>query len=131
MKFRPRFSLRTLLMLVAVLAVPIAWFGYRTRVMNAERERLVGTWELDGTKLRFDFSSDDFAVGMPHDGIGQIDFYTPGRGKMISKAIYRFNGDLLEVAANVLDFNKLRPTNFDQGEVLNIFRRINSENLKH
>ena len=130
MRIKLRFSLRVLLVVVAISAVPIAWFCHRMRVMNAERERLVGTWELDGTNLRYEFSSHGFEVGMPHDGIGQIDFYDAGNGKTV-KGIYRFSGDLLEVAANVFDLDKPRPANFDKGEAHNIWRRINPENPKH
>ena len=112
MKFRPRFSLKMLLALVAVAAVVSAasvWYAYRIRTINAERARFSGIWRLDGG-AKMEFIGDEFDVGMPSNGIGRFDInMTSGR---TTKGIYRFVGDKVEIAQSKP--GKPRPTNFEK-----------------
>jgi hypothetical protein len=113
-----RYSLRTLLVLVTLSAVAIGWYTYRQRIINAERSKLLGTWKYgvqwgngwtyDGNP--FELSDSDFEVGMPSGGIGKIDFHFTGGSK--SLAIYRFKGNILEVAQNIA--GAPRPNSFDR-----------------
>jgi hypothetical protein len=50
-------------------------------------------------------------LGMPTAGIGEIDFHMI-RGGGISKGIYRFNGDRIEVSQSTP--GKPRPTDFEK-----------------
>ena len=48
-RFRPRlkFSLRTLLVLVTVLCVPLCWLGYQLNWIRQRREALATSWVID------------------------------------------------------------------------------------
>jgi len=38
MRFRPRFSLRTLFVLVTILALPMGWLALQARIMHHRRD---------------------------------------------------------------------------------------------
>jgi hypothetical protein len=129
-----RYSLRTLLVLVALSAAAIGWYTHRQRMIKAERAKLLGGWVI-AEWHRGDFgtygnpiqlSETDFSVGVPNGDIGTIDFRaTPGEH---SKGIYRIVGNTLQVAQN--DVGKPRPTTFDDRQADSVWTatRIDSAN---
>ena len=115
-----RYSLRTLFVLVTIMAVASAWYAHRLRTIELEREKLTGVWFVDNGGV-VDFSADKLDVGMPSDGIGQIDFHMnlplrlpDGTTTNLSRAIYRFNGEQLQVAQP--NPGDPRPKDFEKGD---------------
>src|SRR5262245_10371497 len=92
---RPRFGLRTMFVVITVFAGLCAWHGHRLRVLNAERERLRGIWlvgdELHGHQIDYLEKQD---LGMPSDGIGQIDFH-------LNSPTWRPDGDILKISRGI------------------------------
>jgi hypothetical protein len=115
-----RFRLRMLVVIIAILAIPIAWKCYRLQALNAERARVAGQWfeedEINGRTLRF--SSEHVDVGIPGGGVGQIDFHLDD-GSGVSKGIYRLDGDRMEIAQN--NASEPRPTDFDKQKVRSVW----------
>src|SRR5690242_13441996 len=110
-----RYSLRSLLILVTLSAVAIGWYTHRQRIINAERAKLVGSWNVNGRSdtgsfimMSYQLSEMGFQVGVPDGDLGTIDF--PGSGAGLSKGIYRIDGDSLIMATN--GAGKRRPTTF-------------------
>src|SRR5689334_1596708 len=112
-----QFSLRTLLVVVFLVAGGAAWYGYRVRLIEQERSRLAGTWYA-----RFGTEPPSFGIGavamsgqgvelhVPYGGIGRIDFQMEN-GSGISRGIYRWDGDTITVAQSPP--NQPRPTSFE------------------
>jgi hypothetical protein len=117
------FSLRTLLLVILLLAAGLAWYGYTVRVIERERALLSGVWRMvddDGTpviiagkEVRFDFTQQTVAIGMPHGDVGWIDFHNPQRPGT-SRAIYRREGNRVRFAQ--ADVDHPRPTEFDRAK---------------
>ena len=95
-----RFGLRSLLLIVLIVAVLSAWFGYRYRAESLERHLLHGQWLMfnrddkpmikpDGTPYIYDFSEVSYTID-PLSEPKRIDFYAP-QGTM--HAVYRWEGD--------------------------------------
>lgn len=95
-----RFGLRSLLLIVLIVAVLSAWFGYRYRAESLERHLLYGQWLMfnrddkplikpDGTPYTYDFSEVSYTID-PLSEPKRIDFHTP-QGTM--HAVYRWEGD--------------------------------------
>ena len=117
-----RFSLRMLFVVVTIVGVVSGWYVNRLRIIKIEREKLAGMWQLElnlppGPPVR-DLEMDKQDVGVPSNGIGEIDFHmvqpertSDGTMGNLSRAIYRFNGDTIEVAQG--HPGEPRPTNFD------------------
>jgi hypothetical protein len=95
-----RFGLRSLLLIVLIVAVLSAWFGYRYRAESLERHLLHGRWLMfnrddkplikpDGTPHTYDFSEVSYTID-PLSEPKRIDFHTP-QGTM--HAVYRWEGD--------------------------------------
>jgi hypothetical protein len=114
-----RYSLRALLVLVTLSAVAIGWYTHRQKVLRAEKAKLIGKWEFGGHAVHdiIMLSETDFDVGMPHDGIGSIDFHMPDGGD--SLGIYRIRGNTLEIAQGKV--GEPRPESFDRDKYHNVF----------
>jgi hypothetical protein len=95
-----RFGLRSLLIIVLIVAVLSAWFGYRYRAESLERHLLHGQWLMfnrddkplikpNGTPYTYDFSEVSYTID-PLSEPKRIDFHTP-LGTM--HAVYRWEGD--------------------------------------
>jgi hypothetical protein len=106
-----QFSLKSLLVLMAIAAIAIAWYTHRQRILNGERAKIVGNWDFgppfpNGVMT---FSETDFDVEMPKDGIGRIIFHSTAGDSL---GIYRILGNKLEVAQN--EVGKPWPESFDK-----------------
>jgi hypothetical protein len=113
------FSLRTLLVLVAIVGIATGWYVNRLRIIKLEREKLAGKWVLDDGRI-LEFSVDHCDIGVPSDGIGQMDFHMnppvtlpDGTRTNLSRAIYQINGNQIRIAQS--DPGNPRPSNFEEG----------------
>jgi len=99
--------------LVTMASITAAWYAHRLHVLKVEREKIVGEWQGLGSisPARISISDSKFDLGMPHNGIGQIDF-PMDNGKGIAKGIYRIDGDVIQVAQS--EPGKPRPSDFKE-----------------
>jgi hypothetical protein len=114
-----RFSLRVLLLAIAVLAGIFAWYGNRLRAVIAERVKLAGKWHLvdpNGGIIWVDGKAYEvkFNPGMrllpPNGNVGQFDFYESGSSDPV-RAIYRIAGNRITVSQ--AEQGQARPVDFD------------------
>jgi hypothetical protein len=84
-----------------------------------EREKLAGKWVLDDGRL-LEFSVDHCDIGVPSDGLGQMDFHMnppvtlpDGTRTNLSRAIYRINGNQIQVSQ--AEPGNPRPKDFQEG----------------
>jgi len=68
MKFRPRFSLRTLFVLVAIIGVALGWLERERRIVN-ERNRLIVDIRdsFHGRRMSFDDETAEMSSGIKGD----------------------------------------------------------------
>jgi hypothetical protein len=123
-----RFSLRSLLVVWTLAAVAVGWYVHRQRIIQAERAKLVGSWNLNGRSdamtcvmMSMQLTDGDFEVGVPDGGVGVIDFRGFGGH---SKGIYRIDGDSLTMVLN--DDGEARPTTFADAKWFWEARRVPS-----
>jgi hypothetical protein len=119
-----RFSLRTLFVMVTVVCALSGWYVNRLRIIELEREKLAGRWQVtvepENPGPILDMEMDKQDVGVPSNGIGQIDFHMKlattlpdGTKTNLSRAIYRWiNDDEFQIAQ--AEPGKPRPTNFEK-----------------
>jgi hypothetical protein len=120
-----RFSLRTLFVLVTIVGVGAGLYLHRLRIIKLEREKLAGVWIENGVRKLYLYK-DQLDVGIPSDGIGQIDFHhtnpvtlPDGSSTTISRAIYQVNGDQIRFAQAMP--GDPRPTKFEVSNEPKVF----------
>ena len=115
---RWQFSLRTLLIVVLLVAVWSAWYGYRLRRVEIEQHLIEGKWRIVGLKGEVAIlNSEPFVVEYkpgnysvdPFQEPRWLDSHTP-RGTR--HGIYEWVGDRLHYMW--IDPGMQRPTSFDQ-----------------
>jgi len=118
------YSLRMLFVLVTGVCILTAWYVNRFRIIKLEQGRLAGLWQVDIDPINpgpeVEFPIDKCDVGVPSNGIGQIDFHTnlsvtlpDGTKTNLSRAIYQWINDN-QVQFAQAEPGDPRPTSFER-----------------
>jgi hypothetical protein len=119
-RWRLRFSLKGLLLAVAIIASLAAWYGHWLRVHENELRRFEGRWQsirengspvtINGQPIVVEFKRGEFDVD-PTREPRELDFYLSGA---IDRAIYEWNDGKLRILQASSDLE--RPLSFDDDD---------------
>ena len=114
---RLQYSLRTLLIVVLLVACVCSWYGNRLHKISRERAFLNGQWRLihedgtpvvlpDGSNIVVTLDETSYTIDPFHEP-KWIDFHSP-TGRVVSRGIYRREGESVRVCQASLGLK--RPT---------------------